>query len=431
MTKNWNWEPGARVIQDFQAPDPHQAPYLGEPVPSLDGELVARVVSMDQGEFTIAVNGQQWDTSYDNIWNLHFTPEGRAVGLVSSMGTWTLAIDGQIWPQEYEYIWQPRVGLSGEHIAAAVKVDGQYGMAVDGQNWEHLFPNATGFTATPEADRTAAVVQTQPLDQGDVETFKKGIFSVAVDGRVWEETFLNVWDPCLRDSGESVAATVRLSPSDYTIAVDGQCWPGRYAMAWQPVFNPRDGSVIAPVKVGPQWGLARDDQLIWEPGFTQLWHQQVSADGEVVAAIVASHYGEFTVAVNGEPWKHTYAVVSDLVLSPDGQRAAAVGQAGLKISLDEKQLTSQRWQVIVNGHPWTGWYDRVFTPVISPDGRHTAVRVEKNGACTVLVDDKAYYRPFSKVWDPVFSPDSSKVLIRAMDGSKMVRIVASVKDFRA
>lgn len=189
--------------------------------------------------------------------------------------------------------------------------------------------------------------------------------------------------------------------------------------------------MVAPVRVGSSWGLARDDKLIWEPHFFQVWHQRISSDGETIAAIVAPRFGEFTVAVNGEPWKNTYAVVTDLVLSRDGQRAAAVGQSGLSISLDEASLASQQWQVIVNDHPWTGWYDRVFTPVISPDSRHTAVRVEKNGASTILVDDKAYFRPFSRVWDPIFSPDSSKVLIRAMDGSKLVRIVAPIKDFRA
>lgn len=431
MAKEKLWEPGARIVYDFHPPHSPGETYQGEPLPSPDGESVATIVASDEGEFTISVNGQHWDTSYDNIWNLHFTPEGRVIGLVSSMGTWTLAIDGQIWPREYEYIWQPEIGRSGEHVAAAVKVDGRYGMAVNGQDWDSLFPNATGFTATPEADRTAAVVQTAPLDQGDVETFKKGIFSVAVDGQAWPETFLNVWDPCFGPDGESVAATVRLTPSDYTIAVDGACWPGRYSMAWQPVFNPGDQSVVAPVRVGSSWGLARDDKLIWEPHFFQVWHQRISSDGESIAAIVAPRFGEFTVAINGEPWKNTYAVVTDLVLSRDGQRAAAVGQSGLSISLDEAALTSQQWQIIVNDHPWTGWYDRVFTPVISPDGRHTAVRVEKNGASTILVDDKAYFRPFSKVWDPIFSPDSSKVLIRAMDGSKLVRIVAPFNDFRA
>jgi len=430
MTKERNWEPGARVIHDFLAPDSSREPYLGDPVPSPDGESVAAIVDSDEGEFTVSVDGEEWETSYDNIWNLRFTPDGRVIALVSSMGSWTLAVDGQGWPQEYEYIWQPVLGRSGEHIAAAVKVDGQYGMAVDGQSWETFFPNGTGFTATHEADQTAAVVQTRPLDQGDVATFMQGIFSVAVNGRAWQESFLNVWDPCIGNNGRSVAATVRLTPDDYTIAVDGACWPGRYTMAWEPVFNPGDGSVIAPVRVGSQWGLARDGELIWSPTLTQLWHQRVSADGGTIAAIVAPKYGEFTVAVNAEPWQHRYPVVTDLVLSSDGRRTAAVGQSGLSITLDEAQLASQQWQVIVNDHPWTGWYDRVFTPVISPDGSHTAVRVEKNGASTVLVDDRAYYRPFSRVWDPVFSPDSSKVLIRALDGNRMVRIVAPIKDFK-
>ena len=36
---------------------------------------------------------------------------------------------------------------------------------------------------------------------------------------------------------------------------------------------------------------------------------------------------------------------------------------------------------------------------------------------TVVVDGKSLKKPYAKGWDPVFSPDSQHILLRALEGS--------------
>ena len=66
--------------------------------------------------------------------------------------------------------------------------------------------------------------------------------------------------------------------------------------------------------------LMKDGKPYWDRGFTQLWHQMYSPDGEKMAAIVASSFGKWTIAVDGNPWPLTFGeLVSDAVFSPDGK----------------------------------------------------------------------------------------------------------------
>jgi hypothetical protein len=44
------------------------------------------------------------------------------------------------------------------------------------------------------------------------------------------------------------------------------------------------------------------------------------------------------------------------------------------------------------------------------------------------VNNKEYSEDFEAVWDPIFSPDSEKVLIRAIKDGKLVHTVAKVSD---
>ena len=104
---------------------------------------------------------------------------------------------------------------------------------------------------------------------------------------------------------------MRTSLYEYTIAVDGKPWGQSYACVWEPCFNPATGKVLAPVRQQGLWGMAQDGQIIWEPKFVQCWQQEISADGKTVAAIVATAFGEFTVAVNAVPWRATFPVLAD------------------------------------------------------------------------------------------------------------------------
>jgi Tol biopolymer transport system component len=433
MKHNWDWEPGKRIIQDTNKCSADYE-WMQEFYTSSDGEKIAAIVHLGQAEFTLCVNGQTWENTFDNIWSPKFSPDGRLTALVSSMGEWTVAVDDQPWEEQYGFLWDLQFSTQGEVIAAAAQQNMNYGMVRDGQIWENLYSKGSDFCLSSEGNKTAAVVQKMPLDEGDIETFQKGVFSVAVEGEPWEQNFINVWKPVFDPKGDRIAAQVRTSLYDYSIAVDGKTWADNYSCVWEPVFDPASGKVIAPVRLSGKWGLAGDAELLWQPRYNQLWHQQISPDGQIIAAIVAPDYGNFTVAVNDKPWSKTYSLVNDLTLSPDGSRAAAVGSENVSHNRYGGDMgeTINRWQIIADGVPWQGWYDMVYPPVFSQDGKHLAAKVENKGKFTVILDDKAYPQEFSMLWDPIFSPESDKLLIRALDEQgRFLRIVAKIQEFKA
>ncbi|MDP3427285.1 MAG: WD40 repeat domain-containing protein, partial [Humidesulfovibrio sp.] len=161
--------------------------------------------------------------------------------------------------------------------------------------------------------------------------------------------------------------------------------------------------------------LAQDDQIIWGPKFAQCWHQVISQDGKNIAAIVAPQFGAFTVAVNAKPWSISMPVVTDLVIARQGEVVAALGNND-----------NRDWRVMVDGKFWDGSWDMAWTPVISPSGGHVAVKVERAGRQTLVVNGRVYPREFTKVFEPTFSPDGTKLLIRALDKDAFLRIVAEV-----
>ncbi|MCP4687168.1 MAG: WD40 repeat domain-containing protein, partial [Desulfobacterales bacterium] len=217
---------------------------------------------------------------------------------------------------------------------------------------------------------------------------------------------------------ERLAAEVRLNLYEYTIAVDGKPWDKTFPTVWEPIFHPVDGSVTAPVRVAGKWTLANDGEILWSRMFTQAWHQQYSADGKNLAAIVAPEYGKWTVAVNGAPWSTVFGdLVADLTFSPDGARAAALGKEG------------EAWGVVVDGSRWTNAFDMAWKPVFSPDGAHVAARVEKKGKYTIALDDRLWEKAGEAAWDPVFSPGGDKLLLRSIENGVYHRRVINVSDF--
>ena len=428
MKERWDWSLGEKEILDLDSWKPDVLS-VDELTFSPDGEKIATRLLYPQGEYGLAVNGYTWEQAFDNIWYLRFSPECELCALTSSMGMWTLNTDKGPWPGEYEYIWDTRFDLKGDCIATAIKKDGYYGMAVNGTDWEELYPYATDFTITSAGGGTACVVQTESMDEADIQTFRKGIFTVAVNGKPWKTSFMNVWNPCFNLSGNQTAASVRLNHHEYTIAVNGKAWDKTFDCVWEPGFHPLDNSILAPVQKDKIWQLARDGEIIWDNKYLQLWHVLTGQNGENVWAIGAEKFGKFTVVKNDKSWKHKYPVITDLVISPDGENACAIGQNGAKRFPRDTQLGDQMWQLIVNDIPVSGFHNRIFTPVFSPDNEHVAAVCEDNGKYTVLLDGNPYQEDFSLAWDPVFSPDGKRLLIRGFKDNKFTRTVVSTRSF--
>jgi len=415
-TSTWNWEPGERLIVDLNAcKDKYE--WIEELHASPDGEKLGAVVNV-QGEFSACVNGEAWDQTFERVWNLHFGPKGQLTASASDMGEWKFVVDGEPWEQSFGYVWNTKFSKDGSKIGVAVQQDMEYGVAINGEIWETLYANGTGFVLSDCGNHAALAVQVEDMAQADIYKYQKGIYTVAVDGKAWDATFTNIFGMAFSPDGAHVAAEARVNLYEQTIVVDGKPWNQRYQGVWNPTFNPVSGAVIAPVRQGGKWTLAQDGLPIWN-FFANCWQPQFSKDGSTLAAIVATKLGTWTVAVDGRPWNATAdAMVSDMLVSADGRTVAALGKIG------------EQWTGMVNGKIWPGRYDMAWAPVLSPDGEHVAARVEKNGKFTVVVDGKEYSRAGDNCFDPVFSADSRFVLVKMVEGGKYYRRVVPVSEFK-
>jgi Tol biopolymer transport system component len=182
LTKiEWDWESGSKEIADIRQWQ-NRFNWVEEPEASPNGEKIAAVVNLAEGEFNVCVNGDLWEAAFDKIWNLKFVPDGRLSALVSETGAWTVAVDGSAWENRFGYVWNKMFSPDGKHIAVAVQQDMAYGMALNDVVWEQTFSNLTNPALSPDGEKTAAAVQVVPFGEGEIHKFQQGAFSAALDG---------------------------------------------------------------------------------------------------------------------------------------------------------------------------------------------------------------------------------------------------------
>lgn len=371
---------------------------------SPDGEKVAALFVTKENESRICVDGTVWEQDYTRIWYPRFSPDNRMTALVFDDEAWTLIVDNKPWTSQFDYAWNTGFSRDGKHISLVVQNGGDYGVALDDQLWDPLFPGIGHMAMSPDGTKTAAVVQTERISEGDIFTFQKGVYSIAQEGKTWDATYVNVWDPTYSSDGNHVAAAVRLNLYDYTVSVDGKSWAHRYECIWKPRFQPGTSHVVAPVRINQKWTMARNGERYWKNSFMQLWHPEFSPDGSRLAAIVAPHFGTWSIAVDDKTWNlRHFDGITGLTFSPDGHRIAAVGRRKGKHTL------------IYDGTSCSHFCDRVWPPVFSPDGRHLAAKIQIDGRYTILLNGILWQADYDTVWDPVFDETGEYVMIRALD----------------
>ncbi|MGL1864147.1 MAG: WD40 repeat domain-containing protein [Pseudodesulfovibrio sp.] len=413
----WDWEVGQKTVVTSISPlKGHE--WQEEPYVSPDGETMAAVVNLGDGEFSVRTNDTIWETPFEKVWYPRFSPDGRLTALCQQEMEWALGVDGELVGDTCEYVWETKFSASGSTIATMAKSEERYGVSLNGVLWENLYANANQYSISNNGVHTVAVVQVTPLGQADIAGFKKGIYSLAIDGDTWAGKYLNLWTPTFDNRGLRVAAQARTDVHKYTIVVDDEPWPNTFTQVWTPIFHPEGQYVAAPVRVAGKWGVARDGALLWKARYVQCMKLQFSADGNRLWGIVAPKYGRFTVACNDKPWSSTFPVVTDLVLSPNGQRAGVIASNN-----------NAQFRIVVDDTAWHGTWDMAWPVAFSSDNKHVAALVEKGGQFHILVNGNSYERSFDRAWPPVFSEDGSKVLIRAIDNNSYVRIVADVAQF--
>ena len=417
--ESWDWEIKEKMLAE-PAKWKDKFEDVWEPYISPDGEKIASIVKVGEGEFNIAVNEETWEEPFEKIWYSRFSPDGRLTAFITKDMEWTMAVDGKTWEQMYEYIWDTKFSADGKIIAATTKVDGAYGITINEKTLECpiKLESIASHVLSPDGKTSAAIAQTIALSEGDVNGFAKGSWAVIVNGKPWNENFVDVYGLAISDNGKNIIAEYRNSICEYGILVNGKPWNEKFACTWEPVFHPKNSDeVTAPVRKWGQWLLATNGRIVWDKGFFSLLYPTYSPDGNNIAAAVAPQFAKWTVAVNGKPWSTTFGeCVQKPCFSPDGRKVAAIAK------------DSGKWFLVVDGAVLGGAFDNIWQPVFSPNGDKVICKVEKNGKYAVAVNGEIRGKDYEALWNPVVSPDGTKVMICGVEDGKYYRKVISLSD---
>ena len=412
--KSWDWEVKEKMLAE-PAKWKDQFEDVWEPYASPDGEKIASIVKIGEGEFNMCVNGSTWKEPFEKMWYSRFAPDGRLTALVSKDMEWTMAVDGFALDETYDYIWDTKFSADGKTIAATVNKEGVYGTLVNGKVLECPIElkSIASHVISPDGKISAAIAQTVPVAEADLDGFLKGSWSVIVNGKPWEDNFVDVYGLTISNDGHRIAAEYRNSICEYGIVVDGNRWNEKFGCTWEPVFHPdKSDEITAPVRQAGQWFLATNGRIVWDRGFNNVLYPTYSPDCQKIAAVVAPKFAEWTIAVDGQPWSITFGeCVQKPCFSPDSRKVAAIAKENGK------------WFLFVDGTILGDSYDNIWQPVFSPSGDNLICKVEKNGKYAVAVNGKIQEKEYEALWNPVMSPDGTKVMICGVEDGKYYRRV--------
>ncbi|MFH1132416.1 MAG: WD40 repeat domain-containing protein [Pseudomonadota bacterium] len=190
------------------------------PIFSSDGKHVAAQVRLDICEYSIAQDGKPWQegkdgAKYSSVWESIYRPSGSfLLAPVRLGGAWTVFENGErLWNGDYVQVWNLRLSPDGKRVAAVVApAFGRWTVCVDDKPWKISFSDAVlAPVFSSDGQRVAAAVRDE------------GSWSVAVDGKRWSMLFDMVWNPVFNPNGNMVAAKVQ-QDGKFAIAVDGRIW---------------------------------------------------------------------------------------------------------------------------------------------------------------------------------------------------------------
>lgn len=405
---SWDWDTSKKTIPVGEWAEKYN--WIEEIHVSPDGEKVASIVNIDDAEFGICENGSVLDGTFEKAWSLRYGANGKPVCFAANDDEWTVFTPGDTWEDTFDYIWDMKINSDGSQISASVQRDGEYGMAVNGNIRGGMYENIAG-TVMDDKGNTAAVVQVDPLNQGDIDGFKKGIFSVALNGELVSDKHMNIWDLSINSKGTEVAYSIRKNRTEYTIGQNQSQWSRSFQCSWKPEFTSGD-SVLAPVKQGG-WILFKDDEKLWSKDYLQI--TKLATSNDKVAAVVSDKYGMWGVSENNEIWDfRCNRIISDLYYSREGKSLISVFK------------DKEHWDIAIDNRVWGLRADKLWKPVVSDDSQIFATRAEIDGKYYLIVNGKLYKTGFDMVFEPVISPDSSKVLLKVLEGDIYNRYILSL-----
>ncbi len=407
--QNWDWQTEEKTIPVGEWKKRFK--WVEEFHASPDGEKIAAIVNKEEGVFQICENGSVWETEFEKSWDLKYTPDNRCTAIVSLDQEWTLAVDGKIWENRFDYLWNSQFSSEGKTIAAAIQKDMKHSVVVNDSAWDTHYDSMTGLALSENGCMSAVVAQVSPMAEGDIQTFKKGIYTIVVNNTPWNICFFNAWSIVLDEDTDKTAAVVRTSLYDYTIAVNGTIWKQTFPVMWQPQFH-ENGSIVAPAKTADGWTVLKDGIPFWENFFLQVWDLKINPVSKRIAAIVSPKYGKWTVAENDKLWDiDINDMISDIVFNSAGDSLVAVVKNNAK------------WTLAVDGKIWNHWFDRVWGPVISDNGNLVVAIAEENGKYALVINDQIQPDKFEILFQPVIHPDGNKILLKGIKDDTYLRKV--------
>lgn len=384
-------------------------PQVSDIIVSKDGEKVAHIVEVEDRQFTVFVNGEPWQNTFERICFPQFLSDGSFICLCLSNYEWNLVIDGDRQEPSFDYAWNLVQSKDGNSFAFNVKRENSYGLCVNGTLWDEFFFDARDIVFSQDGKRVATYVRTKNPPLLDIFSFREGVWTLAVDGKVWDKNFISIFGATFSLNSKSVAATVRLGQQQYTVSVDGKPWDKSFINAWEPIFI-GNSSVCLPAKEERGWTLFVDGKKAWKRNYVQLWNLSVCPSHSKIAATAATEFGKWTVIVDDIPWKRTFSqAVLAPIFSPDGARVAAVVRE------------RDRWTVAVDGIPWESDFERISNLQFSPDGRHLVAKAYQNGKYLVVIDGKLGKESFDRLWEPSFCANGEGIIMRAVQNGKYIR----------
>jgi hypothetical protein len=411
MMKNkdsWDWETDSKEVPIGEWREKYN--WIEDIHVSPDGEKVASIVNIDDAEFGICENGSISEGVFEKAWSLKYAPNGDSVCFVANDDEWTVFTCGDVWEETFDYIWDMKISYDGSHIGASVQRDGKYGMVVNDSAWENMHENIAG-TIMGDKGNTAGVVQVDSLNQADIEGFNTGIFAVALDGNLISDKHMNIWDLSINCKGTEVAYSIRKNRTDYSIGRNKSEWSSLFQCSWKPEFTVNN-SVIAPVKQG-DWSLYKDDKKLWNNNFLQI--TKLATFDDNISAVVSDKYGMWAISENDNMWDlRCDKIITDLYYSDDGKSLVSVFK------------DKDHWDVAINNSRWNLKADKLWRPVVSNNNEFAATRIEMDGKYYLVVNGTLYKTGFDMIFEPEISPDSSKILLKVLDGDTYNRFVLSL-----
>ena len=191
-TESWDWWTEEKCLADV-ADWRKRFPVVHEIAASSDGEKVAAVVEIGNKQITPCVNGKTWEETYERVWPLKFSPDGRLVCAVLQNYEWTIVVDRNPWEETYDFVWNLTFNPDGKSIAVNVKKDNEFGISLNGNSWQNRFFEARDVVVSSDGTRTASRVKTRTMASLDIAGYAERILTVAVDGNAWGNNFLSIW----------------------------------------------------------------------------------------------------------------------------------------------------------------------------------------------------------------------------------------------